>query len=280
MDVTLLITVFIFSALVGSFLNVVIYRLPIMLEREWQCECRDILKLEQSNEKPERFNLCLPPSHCPQCNKKISPFLNVPIISYLLLKGRSACCRLTIPRHYFIVECLCPILSTIGAYHFGLSVQTGAAILLTWMLITASFIDFKHQIIPDNLSLPMLWLGLLLNTQSVFVPLSTAVIGTVAGYLSLWSITYGYKALTGKMGMGHGDFKLLALFGAWLGWQVLPMIILAAALLGGFVGIILILSKKNDGSIPIAFGPYLAIAGWVALLWGQSIITWYLQCFA
>lgn len=263
--------------IIGSFLNVVIHRLPIMMQREWEHECREMLGQEPPEEPTEPFNLNRPRSRCPHCGHAITAWENIPIVSYLFLKGRCAGCQAKIRLRYPLVEAITGILSVVVALHFGFGWQAAAAMLLTWVLIALSLIDFDVQLLPDNITLPFLWLGLLLSLWGLFTDPQSAIIGAAAGYLSLWSVYQLFRLLTGKEGMGYGDFKLLALFGAWLGWQYLPQIVLISALVGAVIGVGMILIMGRDRNIPIPFGPYLAIAGWIALLWGESINRAYLQ---
>lgn len=264
------------SLLVGSFLNVVIYRVPIMMKREWREECLEFLDMP-AEEKPERFNLLLPSSRCPHCDTPIKSWQNIPIISYLFLKGRCANCKTAISARYPLVEFITAIASIIVAAQFGMSLQTVFALLFTWSMIAITMIDYDEKFIPDSITLPVLWVGLLINMHGLFVPLDEAIYGVVAGYLSLWSFTKLFYVVTGKQGMGHGDFKLFALFGAWMGWHVLPFIILASSLVGAVFGILLMATSNANRNTAIPFGPYLAVAGWIALLFGQQIIDWYLR---
>ncbi len=265
--------------LVGSFLNVVIYRLPIMMRRDWRMECAEYLQLElddiDNGEKP--FNLVLPLSRCPECKIPIKPYQNIPVISYILLKGRCRQCRYPISMRYPAIEVLTLLLSIAIAWYLGCTLQTVFALLLTWSLIALSFIDIDQHLLPDAITLPLLWLGLLLSVFTVFTDAHSSIIGAIAGYLVLWSIYHLFKLATGKEGMGYGDFKLLALFGAWLGWQYLPIIILLSSLVGAIIGSTLIVFGNRDRNIPIPFGPYLAAAGWIALLWGKQINQLYLN---
>ena len=240
----------ILGLLVGSFLNVVIHRLPIMMERAWRTQC----------------------SRCPHCGHAISALENIPIISYLWLRGRCAGCGKPISARYPLVELSTALLSGITAWHFGFGWAAGAALLLTWALIALTLIDYDHQLLPDDITLPFLWIGLLLSLYGVFTTNSTSsIVGAVAGYLSLWSVYILFKWVTGKEGMGYGDFKLLAMLGAWMGWQALPVVIILSSVVGAAVGITLIIFRGRDKNIPIPFGPYLATAGWLALLWGHDI---------
>ena len=265
----------IISLMVGSFLNVVIYRLPIMLQRNWRAECLEYLELPA--EEIEVFNLSLPLSHCPCCKTPIKPYQNIPVFSYFFLKGHCGSCQQPISIRYPCVEALTALLSITIACHFGYGIETAFALLLTWVLVALSFIDIDHQLLPDNITLPMLWLGLFVNLFDVYVSIKSSVIGAIAGYLSLWTVFQGFKLVTGKEGMGYGDFKLLAVFGAWLGWQALPLIILLSSLAGAIIGTSMILMVKHDKNKPIPFGPYIAIAGWIALLWGNDINQLYLN---
>ncbi len=271
-----LLTVILIGLVVGSFLNVVIHRLPKMMEQQWRRDCQE-LEGALSEEETAPYNLNRPASHCPKCGHKIRPWENIPIISWLMLKGRCSQCNTLISPRYPIIEAVTAILSLAVAIHFGFTWATLAALLLTWALIALSVIDFDVQLLPDNITLPFLWLGLLLSLAGVFTDTSTAIIGAAAGYLSLWSVYQLFKRLTGKEGMGYGDFKLLAMLGAWLGWQYLPQIILLSALVGAVVGILLIVVRGRDRNIPIPFGPYLAAAGWISLMWGEQINNAYLR---
>jgi leader peptidase (prepilin peptidase) / N-methyltransferase len=283
--------VFLFSLLVGSFLNVVIHRVPVMLEREWRSQAQQILQGEaevglkpalQADPKP-KYNLVMPRSACPKCGAQITAAQNIPVISYLLLKGRCAKCRAKISARYPMVELGTAILSAVVAWKFGFVWYTAAALLLTWMLVALTGIDIDHQLLPDNMTLPLVWIGLLLSLAatipSIGLPVDprSSIIGALAGYLSLWSVYHAFRLLTGKEGMGYGDFKLFAALGAWLGWQMLLPIILLAAFTGAVIGILMIALRGRDRNIPIPFGPYLAAAGWIALLWGDDIVTSYLH---
>lgn len=266
----------ILGLLVGSFLNVVVYRLPLMMTREWQSQAREALELP-AVPASETFNLVLPNSCCPNCGHEIRPWENIPMLSYLALRGKCSACKAPISPRYPLVEVACGVLSAYVAWHFGFTWQTGAALLLTWGLLAMSLIDVDHQLLPDTLVLPLLWLGLIVNNYGLFADLSDALWGAVAGYLSLWSVYWLFKLLTGKEGMGYGDFKLLAMLGAWGGWQILPLTILLSSLVGAVLGLILLRLRNAETSTPIPFGPYLAIAGWIALLWGDQITATYLQ---
>lgn len=261
---------------VGSFLNVVIFRLPKMLERQWHRDCLE-LQGEEIGDNQEPFNLNHPPSHCTACGHRIKPWENIPILSWLFLRGRCSNCGTKISLRYPIIEALTTIFSVTVALQFGVSWETAAALLLTWSLISLSLIDFDVQLLPDAITLPFLWLGLTLSLFNLFTDPNSAIIGATLGYLSLWSVYQLFKRLTGKEGMGYGDFKLLAMLGAWLGWQYLPQIIMLSALVGAVVGVSLILLRGHDKNIPIPFGPYLAAAGWISLLWGDTINQAYLN---
>ncbi|HHQ4579281.1 MULTISPECIES: prepilin peptidase [Aeromonas] len=271
--------VFLFSLMIGSFLNVVIHRLPIMLEREWQAEYLGYFNPETQPQQEERYNLMVPRSACPHCGHAITAMENIPLLSWLWLKGRCRECQAPISARYPLVELLTALLSLVVAATYPPGWALLAALLLTWVLVALTFIDLDKMLLPDQLTLPLLWGGLLFNLTGGFVPLTDAVIGAMAGYLVLWSLYWAFKLLTGKEGMGYGDFKLLAALGAWLGWQALPIVLLLSSLVGAFIGIGLILLRNHHQNKPIPFGPYLAIAGWIALLWGDTITRWYLTTF-
>jgi len=263
--------------LVGSFLNVVIYRLPKMMEHSWRSECALLLHGTAPDNNDQAFNLAFPASHCPHCNAAIQPWQNIPIISYLFLRGRCANCATPIPARYPAIELISGLLSAYAAYHFSFGWGLLAALLFLWALLTLTMIDIDHQLLPDQITLPLLWLGLLLNTQTLFVSLESAVIGAAAGYLSLWSVYHAFRLLTGKEGMGFGDFKLLAALGAWMGWQMLPVIILLSSLVGAVIGTLLLTLQRKGRGTPIPFGPYLAGAGVIAFFWGDALVNNYLQ---
>jgi Type II secretory pathway, prepilin signal peptidase PulO and related peptidases len=264
--------------LVGSFLNVVVYRLPIMLQRSWRKECLEFLEQEETKPaSPDVFNLSQPRSRCPFCNHPITALENIPVLSYLLLKGKCKNCKKPISIRYPIVELTTALLSVLITLHFGVSLQTVAALLFTWTLICLTLIDFDTQLLPDSITLPLLWFALLASLFHVFVTPETALIGALLGYLSLWSVFWLFKLLTGKEGMGYGDFKLLAAIGALLGWKMLPLVIMLSAFVGALVGMTLIVLKGRDKNIPIPFGPYLSIAAYIALIWGDGINRTYLQ---
>jgi len=257
---------------VGSFLNVVIYRLPIMMERDWREQCHEFLELEQTQEnEPQHFSLAFPASACPHCGHKIRFWENIPVISYLLLKGRCSGCKQGISPEYPLVEAATAAVSVVVAMHFGVSLQMLLALVFSWSLIALTMIDFHKQLLPDSITYPLLWLGILVNMFNQYTDLETSVIGAMAGYLSLWCVYQLFKLVTGKEGMGFGDFKLLAALGAWMGWQMLPLIILLSSVVGAVIGIGLIVLAGRERSKAIPFGPYLAIAGWIALIWGDQI---------
>ncbi len=260
---------------VGSFLNVVIHRLPQMMEREWHAQCAE-LRGESPSTASEPINLATPRSRCPHCGHAISASENIPVISYLLLRGRCAGCGQAISMRYPAIELLTAVSSAFAVWHFGATLQGAGALLLLWALIALAFIDLDTQLLPDSITLPLLWLGLLFNLDATFVSLDRAVIGAMLGYLSLWSVFWLFKLATGKEGMGFGDFKLLAALGAWLGWAMLPAIILLSSIVGAVIGMGLIMTRRQGSSIPIPFGPYLAAAGVIALFWGNRLTDYYL----
>jgi len=272
------VTVIILGLIVGSFLNVLIYRLPRMMMREWREECRRLLEDYYDQEiRSERFNLVTPGSRCPACDHRITALENIPVLSYLFLGGKCSQCESVISVRYPAIEFLSAVAALIIAWRFGWSMQTLLAMALSWALIVLSVIDLEHQLLPDDITLPFLWLGILANMtmNHPFTDIQSSIIGAMAGYISLWSVYMLFKLVTGKEGMGHGDFKLLAMLGAWLGWQMLPLIIILSSLAGAVVGISLILFGKHGRSVPIPFGPYLAVAGWIALLYGDTLMREY-----
>ncbi len=269
-------TVCVLGLMIGSFLNVVIYRLPVMMEREWQIQAREFLD-QPPAETQKSLTLAKPASRCPHCGHKIRFYENIPVISYLLLRGKCSACGTGISMRYPLIELLTGVLSALVAWHFGFGWQTVAALPLTWALIALSLIDFDTQLLPDSITLPFLWFGLLLSLFPVFADMRASLIGAIAGYMSLWIIYQAFRLLTGKEGMGFGDFKLLALLGAWMGWQALPMIVLLSSAVGAVLGGALVVFKGRDRAQPMPFGPYLAIAGWIALLWGEQISGAYLR---
>lgn len=279
---TFITIVFLLSLLIGSFLNVVIYRLPIMMEREWRAQCRELAESPAAGVTDDTFNIVRPRSRCPACGHPIPPLENIPVLSYLFLRGRCAGCGKRISVRYPIVELLTAITAAVAAWRFGVGWEAAAAVLLTYSLITVSVIDIDHQVIPDAISLPLLWIGLAASlfhpmpgAEVLFIEPKTSIVGALAGYLTLWSVYHLFRLLTGKEGMGYGDFKLLAALGAWLGWPMLPLIILLSAVVGAGVGIALIVVRRHDRNVPIPFGPYLAAAGWIAMLYGREITDWY-----
>lgn len=278
--------VLILGLLVGSFLNVVIYRLPKMMEREWKQQCNelssqngDVASLPPISEPEEPFNLMVPGSRCSSCGHKIKPWENIPIVSYLILGGKCSACKAKISARYPTIEFVTGLLSFAVIFYTGANWSGLAALIFTWSLIALTMIDFDTYLLPDDITLPLLWLGLIANSFNAFTDLPSALWGAVAGYLSLWSVYKLFKLLTGKEGMGYGDFKLLAALGAWMGWQMLPQIILLSSLVGAVIGISLIVVRGRDKNIPIPFGPYLAIAGWIAFVWGDTINHAYLKLF-
>lgn len=262
--------------LVGSFLNVLAHRLPLMLQREWRQQAREILELP-AEPTGAAFNLLTPGSRCPHCGHAIRPWENIPLLSWLVLRGRCSSCKGAISVRYPLVELASGLLSAFIAWHFGFGWPCAAMLVLTWGLLAMSLIDADHQLLPDALVLPLLWLGLGLNAFGLFTSLQEALWGAIAGYLSLWSVYWLFKLLTGKEGMGHGDFKLLAMLGAWGGWQILPVTILLSSLVGAVLGVIMLRGRGAASGAPIPFGPYLAIAGWIALIWGDTLTEGYLR---
>ena len=278
---------FLFALLVGSFLNVVIYRLPIMMFREWDEQCKELQEADTPTLPEQPFNLVVPRSACPNCGKQIKAWQNIPIISYLLLRGRCSGCQQKISARYPVVEFLTAVLAAVCALRMGFGLEALMAIGLTFALVAISMIDYDHQLIPDSIVLPLLWVGLAMSLfhdsvggSFLFVSPRDSIIGAIAGYLSLWSVYKVFKLLTGKEGMGYGDFKLLAALGAWLGWQSLHLVILLSAVVGALFGIAMIMFRGRDRQLPIPFGPYLAAAGWVTMLWGEQIWNAYLDKFA
>ena len=304
----LYLTTALFGLAVGSFLNVLVLRLPRIMEQAWREECTELLAAMQTADRPQddananaganataaaapqptpgqatsaptapRLSLARPGSHCPSCGTPIHAFDNIPILSWLLLRGRCRACKARISVRYPLVEALTAVLSVIVVWQFGPTIAAVAALILTWGLIALAFIDLDTQLLPDSLTLPLLWLGLLLSLGGPFTDPSSAILGATAGYMLLWLVFQGFRLTTGKEGMGRGDFKLLALFGAWLGWQAVPQIILLSALPGALVGILLIATGRQQAGQPIPYGPFLAIAGWISLLWGESLTGAYLR---
>lgn len=271
----------VFGLIIGSFLNVVIHRLPEMMERDWRQQCKTLLDLESTvPAETEEFSLARPGSRCPNCGHHITPLENIPVLSYLLLGGKCSACKTAISIRYPVIEILSGFLAFFSAWHFGFSLQALLAIVLSWALLTLAVIDFDHQILPDDITLPLLWLGILANIFGVFTDIYSCLFGVMAGYGILWTVYILFKKITGKEGMGHGDFKLLAMLGAWLGWQMLPLIILLSSVIGTVVGGSLIIFRRQDKNIPFSFGPFLALAGWIALYWGNTITNAYLLHWA
>jgi len=286
-------SVFVLGLIVGSFLNVVIYRLPIMLEREWRAQAAEFTPengatpakpAAASPEPPTApFSLSVPRSACPTCKAPISAWQNIPVVSWLALRGRCANCKIRISARYPVVELATGLLSAWVAYHFGYGVPSACGVLVTWALIALTGIDIDHQLLPDNITLPLLWSGLLASVVFVAsggpLPVSPhdAIIGAAAGYLSLWLVFHSFRLVTGKEGMGYGDFKLFAALGAWLGWKLLPLIILLSAAAGAVLGILMIALRGRDRTAPIPFGPYLAAAGWLAMMYGDGLVGSYLR---
>ena len=264
--------------LVGSFLNVVIYRLPKIMEREWHAQSDELSG--QATEALPPYNLVVPRSSCPHCGHMISALENIPVLSYLLLHGQCKGCGAHISARYPAVELISGILSGFAAWHFGFGVPALGALLFIWALLALTFIDFDTQLLPDNITLPLMWVGLIFNLSHSFTDLQSSVVGALAGYLTLWGVYWLFKLATGKEGMGYGDFKLLAAIGAWLGWQILPLVILSSSLVGAVVGITLIVVARHGRNVPIPFGPYLAGGGLIALFWGQTLTQNYLQLLA
>ena len=272
-----LIIVGLFGLLVGSFFNVVILRLPKKIKWEWTEQSTEWLKIAPKNDSARPAGIAFEASHCPKCKTKIKPWHNIPLLGYLLLRGKCAACQQAISVRYPLVEFATAVLTCVVIWKFGFTLAGGLGVILTWTLIVQTGIDFDNQLLLDEITLPILWLGLLASLFPVYASPIDAIIGAAAGYLSLWSIFQLFKVLTGKEGMGYGDFKLLALLGAWLGWQYLPQIIIISTLSGSLVGIALIMSKKINREKPIPFGPYIAAAGYIALIWGEEINQQYLS---
>ncbi len=263
--------------LIGSFLNVVILRLPKIMEDSWRTQCCEFLEIADTDPEKKKVGLVFPASHCPKCLAPIRAWQNIPVVSYLFLKGQCANCKVNISMRYPIIELTTALLSAFVIYQFG-PTYTGASVLvLTWCLIVLTVIDIDTQLLPDSITLPLIWAGLILSHLGFLTSLPEALWGAVFGYLSLWSVYWVFKIVTGKEGMGHGDFKLLAALGAWLGWQMLPLVIMLSTVVGSVLGISYIIVKGRDKNIPIPFGPYLAIAGWIALIWGEPLMQTYLQ---
>jgi leader peptidase (prepilin peptidase)/N-methyltransferase len=284
-------SVFLLGLIIGSFLNVVIYRLPTILEREWRSQAAELLSIDTASPQDAsppiplgRFTLSTPRSACPKCKAPITALQNIPVVSWLVLRGRCASCKAKISARYPLVELTTGLLSAWVAWHFGFGAPAACALLVTWALIALTGIDIDHQLLPDNITLPLLWAGLLAAViigpiSGAALPVSPrdAVIGAAAGYLSLWLIFHAFKLVTGKEGMGYGDFKLFAALGAWLGWKVLPMVIVLSAATGAVLGILMIAVQGRDRRAPMPFGPYLAAAGWLAMMYGDALLNGYLR---
>ncbi|BFM10855.1 type IV prepilin peptidase/methyltransferase PilD [Simiduia litorea] len=266
-----------FGLTVGSFLNVVIYRLPKIIQKGWKAECCELLEVAPEKSDEGEFNLAFPNSHCPNCNTPIKAYHNIPVLSYLALGGKCHACKVSISIRYPFVELASGLLCFALAWNFGASLQTIALLFFTWSLIALTMIDVDTMLLPDDITLPLMWAGLIINSFGLITDFHSAFWGAVAGYGVLWSVFWLFKAITGKDGMGYGDFKLLAAIGAWLGWQSLPLVILLSSLVGAVIGIGLIMLRNQDNQTPIPFGPYLAIAGWIAMMWGDAITGYYLQ---
>jgi leader peptidase (prepilin peptidase)/N-methyltransferase len=282
-------SVFLLGLIVGSFLNVVIYRLPIMLERDWRTQAAEVLSTDSeaastANTSVSRFTLSTPRSACPTCKAPIKAWQNIPVVSWLVLRGRCASCKTRISARYPLVELATAVLSAWVAWHFGFGVPAACALLVTWTLIALTGIDIDHQLLPDNITLPLMWAGLIAAVAigpvagaSLPVSVRDAVIGAAAGYVSLWLVFHAFRLVTGKEGMGYGDFKLFAALGAWLGWKLLPLVIILSAATGAVLGILMIVLRGRDRSAPMPFGPYLAAAGWLAMMYGDSLVNAYLR---
>ncbi|MDD7804253.1 MAG: A24 family peptidase [Endozoicomonas sp. (ex Botrylloides leachii)] len=271
------ISLVILGLVVGSFLNVVIHRLPIMLEKQWQQESNNPFSAEQKKITQQPYNLALPASHCPTCRHQIRLRENIPVLSYVLLKGRCSACKTQIPIRYPVIECTTAAITLLVGWQFGISIETVAYCFLSWFLLALAVIDYDTQLLPDVMTLPLVWGGLLFNSIATNVSLYDAVWGGAAGYLALWSVFWAYKLVTGKDGMGYGDFKLLAALGAWLGWIMLPIIIFLSSLVGVLISLSLVALKRHAQNQPIPFGPYLSGAGFIALLWGDQLRQFYFQ---
>lgn len=268
--------VILISLAVGSFLNVIIYRLPIMLQNEWKEQCCELLAI-QAKEKKQEINLFLPRSFCPDCKKMVKAWQNIPVISYLFLRGRCSNCNSSISIRYPLIELMTMMISLYASWHFGFTLQLLFVLLAVWILIPLIFIDLEHQLLPDNLTLSLLWIGLIANTQNLFTSLPVAVLSSAGAYIGLWLFIKLFYLITGKIGMGHGDFKLFAAFGAWFGWMYLPLILLISSIAGAIIGVIYLHYSKQSKDTTIPFGPFLCISGLVSMFWGQKIINWYLH---
>jgi leader peptidase (prepilin peptidase)/N-methyltransferase len=262
------------GAIIGSFLNVLILRLPPILEHDWRCQCKELLELPAGDEQ-QPPGIVIARSKCPKCGHGIKSYENIPIVSYLFLRGRCSACKTRISWRYPLVELATAVFFIITLAHFGPTSQGWLALLLTAVLIALTGIDADTQLLPDNITLPLVWVGLLINYFGVYTDLASSVMGAIIGYLILWSIYHGFRLLTGKEGMGYGDFKLLAAMGAWMGWQVLPLIVLLSSVVGAAFGLILMGAGKLQRDKPMPFGPFIAAAGWITLIWGERIMAHY-----
>ncbi len=262
---------------VGSFLNVVIYRLPLMMEVRWRKDCCELLEVEREANSDAPLSLATPNSHCPHCKAAIKPWQNIPVLSYLFLAGKCGNCGTAISLRYPLVELATALMTVALASQYEASLALSGAMIFTWSLVALTLIDIDHQLLPDDITLPLMWLGIAFSLAGGAVSLTESVLGAMLGYLSLWSVYWLFKLATGKEGMGYGDFKLLAALGAWLGWQSLPMIILLSSLVGAVCGIALMLATRRGRDIPIPFGPYLAMAGWISLMWGDRLMAYYMS---
>jgi leader peptidase (prepilin peptidase)/N-methyltransferase len=268
--------VFVLGLLCGSFLNVVILRVPALLEHDWRCQCQELLDLK-AEQKESPPGIVFSRSRCPKCGHGINALENIPLFSYIMLRGKCGACKAKISLRYPLVELATAILFVVTIWHFGPTLQGLSALLLTAFLIALAGIDIDHQLLPDNMTLPLMWAGILISFWSIHTDLNTSVIGAAAGYLVLWSIYHLFRLLTGKEGMGYGDFKLLAALGAWMGWQMLPLVVLLSSVVGAVVGLALMSSGKLQRDKPMPFGPFIAAAGWIALIWGERIMQYYAQ---
>jgi leader peptidase (prepilin peptidase)/N-methyltransferase len=275
-QLVLLTSTFVLGLLVGSFLNVVIARLPVMLETQWRSDCQEFLQVEHEQQPRETFNLIVPRSRCPQCGHQITALENIPVLSYMVLRGRCSECGTHISLQYPLVEAVTAVLSAVVAWQFGLTWLTAAALLFTWSMVALTVIDLHHQLLPDTIVFPLLWLGLLLSPLGYLSDPVSSIFGAACGYLALWSVYWAFKLLTGKEGMGHGDFKLLAAIGAWIGWQSLPLVILISSAAGALIGVALMALGRHARGTPIPFGPFLAAGGVCGLLWGTDLNALYL----
>jgi leader peptidase (prepilin peptidase)/N-methyltransferase len=266
--------VFVFGAVIGSFLNVVILRVPPLLEYDWRCQCRELLEIESGTEERPP-GIVFSRSHCTKCGHGIKAYENIPLVSYMVLRGKCSACKARISPRYPLVEFVTAVLFVITIWHFGPTLQGLTALFLTAALIAMAGIDIDHQLLPDNMTIPLMWVGILCSFWSIHADLAASVTGAVAGYLALWAVYHVFRLLTGKEGMGYGDFKLLAALGAWMGWQMLPLVILLSSVVGAVVGLALMGTGRMNREKPMPFGPFIAAAGWIALIWGQQIISFY-----